>query len=183
VADDTRPVTSVTMAIARVVADRAGEGTIGAEAIAALPFYKDLATAAVAAYEADLADDAELAAEKLRAAGYVVVAPDDATYRQAVDRLNDQHYAIRQQIDEAMTKLGLAMRKFDVLVDPGHEMVNSFYRVADMVRELRAELRILRKIHPRARPMRQCRGCGRAGGELTENGCPTCGPDTDITEV
>lgn len=27
---------------------------------------------------------------------------------------------------------------------------------------------------------RQCRGCGRSGGELTENGCPSCGPSADI---
>lgn len=27
---------------------------------------------------------------------------------------------------------------------------------------------------------RHCRGCGRAGGELTEDGCPTCGPAADV---
>ncbi len=32
----------------------------------------------------------------------------------------------------------------------------------------------------RTRRRRQCRGCGRAGGELTENGCPSCGPDASI---
>lgn len=26
---------------------------------------------------------------------------------------------------------------------------------------------------------RGCTGCGRAGGELTENGCPACGPDVE----
>jgi hypothetical protein len=29
-------------------------------------------------------------------------------------------------------------------------------------------------------PRRRCRGCDRSGGELTENGCPECGPDADI---
>lgn len=27
---------------------------------------------------------------------------------------------------------------------------------------------------------RQCTGCARAGGELTENGCPSCGPKAEI---
>lgn len=26
---------------------------------------------------------------------------------------------------------------------------------------------------------RGCRRCGRSSGELTENGCPTCGPEVD----
>jgi hypothetical protein len=31
--------------------------------------------------------------------------------------------------------------------------------------------------------MRQCAGCARSGGELTENGCPSCGPDTQVVSV
>lgn len=27
---------------------------------------------------------------------------------------------------------------------------------------------------------RSCQTCARSGGELTENGCPTCGPTADI---
>jgi hypothetical protein len=30
---------------------------------------------------------------------------------------------------------------------------------------------------------RLCRRCGRSGGELTENGCPTCGPHAPIERV
>lgn len=120
-------------------------------------------------------------AEELREAGWLVVAPDDLTYREAVDQLNDQHFAIREQIDAALTKLGLAMNRVEGLVDPGHELVQSFSRIADMLRELRPAVRALRKILPRASRRRQCQGCGRAGGELTENGCPTCGPDAEIS--
>lgn len=32
-----------------------------------------------------------------------------------------------------------------------------------------------------ARATRQCFGCGRTGGELTENGCPICGPGAEIS--
>lgn len=30
---------------------------------------------------------------------------------------------------------------------------------------------------------RACGGCGRSGGELTENGCPECGPTAEITHA
>lgn len=30
---------------------------------------------------------------------------------------------------------------------------------------------------------RQCSRCARSGGELTENGCPTCGPSVRIVAV
>lgn len=143
-----------------------------------MPAPKRPNTAAATAAVVRKAQDRK--AEELREAGWLVVAPDNLTYREAVDRLNDRHYAIREQIDAALAKLGLAMRRFDVLADPGHEMVNSFARVADLVRELRPDMRVLRQILPRATRMRRCQGCGRAGGELTENGCPTCGPDAEI---
>ncbi len=119
-------------------------------------------------------------AAEMRDAGWLVVEPDDLTYRQAVDRISDQHYAAHEQINDALTKFGLAMRRDEGLVDPGHELVQSFTHIADLLRELRPAMRTLRKILPRARRMRHCQRCSRAGGELTENGCPTCGPDAEI---
>lgn len=36
---------------------------------------------------------------------------------------------------------------------------------------------------PKASGRRQCLSCGRSGGELTENGCPSCGPAAEIGEA
>lgn len=40
--------------------------------------------------------------------------------------------------------------------------------------------RLLTDPRPKVGGRRQCLGCGRSGGELTENGCPSCGPSAEI---
>ena len=53
-------------------------------------------------------------------------------------------------------------------------------RLRELDRERAAVLRAARATRDVDDSRRQCRGYGRAGGELTENGCPTCGPDAEI---
>lgn len=51
------------------------------------------------------------------------------------------------------------------------------HRAERLYDDLRAALAIARVIQA---GRRACSGCGRSGGELTEDGCPECGPSAEI---